>query len=95
MKNKSRYKEVDFNDFLKCLMDEQKVDESKESGIIRLVIDKGFNSLTDKQKFVFERAIRPYVFDECLKCGNDIPWSEMLAAEDNSTLCSWCQHVAS
>lgn len=87
----SRYSEEDFNDFLLELINGRRLNEAKEYGIAKLVIDKGFESLSDKQKFVFERAIDYYVFDKCEDCKSPIPWSEMSAAEDNGHRCSWCQ----
>ena len=89
----NRYLEEDIKDFLKILIENKVFNNSKEEGIVKLVIDKGINSLSDKQKFVFEEAIRPYVYNECKRCGIDIPWSEMWAAEDNGSLCSWCQQL--
>lgn len=89
-----RYLDEDFNDFVKGLIDNKRLNDSKEEGIASLVIDKGFKSLTDKQKFVFEKAISHYVYDECSRCGNEIPWSEMSAAEDNGSMCSWCQQLS-
>lgn len=31
--------------------------------------------------------------DECQRCGEDVPWCEMLEALDNGGLCSYCQHM--
>jgi hypothetical protein len=88
-----RFLEEDFNDFLQELIKNKKLNDTKEEGIANLVIDKGYNSLSDKQKFVFEKAISHYVINECSRCGEDIPWCEMLAAEDNGGKCSWCQQL--
>ena len=93
--NSSRYSEEDFNAFLRELIDTNRLSDSKEEGIAKLVIDKGFESLSDKQKYVFEEAISHYVYDECKRCGIEIPWCEMSAAEDNGGLCSWCQQLSS
>jgi hypothetical protein len=89
-----RYSEEDFNDFVKELIDNKRLNDSKEEGIALLVIEKGFESLTDKQKFVFEKGISHYVYDECSRCGNEIPWCEMSASEDNGEMCSWCQKLS-
>ncbi|MBF6643905.1 hypothetical protein [Chryseobacterium indologenes] len=89
-----RFMEEDFNDFLKDLIDNKRLSDSKEEGIALLVIDKGFESLTNKQKFVFEKAIDYYIYEECTRCGCEIPWSEMSAAEDNGGMCSWCQQLS-
>ena len=90
----SRYLEDDFNGFIEELIENKRLNDSKEEGIARLVIDKGFDSLSDKQKFVFEKSISHYVYDECSRCGLDIPWIEMSAAEDNGGMCSWCQQLS-
>ncbi|MDD3386132.1 MAG: hypothetical protein PHN30_10515 [Bacteroidales bacterium] len=89
----SRYSEEDFNSFLQELIDTKRLSDSKEEGIASLVIDKGFEALSDKQKFVFEKSISHYVYDECSRCGGEIPWCEMSAAEDNGGKCSWCQQL--
>ena len=91
--DKNRYFEEDFVSFVQELLDRKCFNDSKEEGIAKLVIDKGFESLSDKQKFVFENSISDLVYDECRLCGEDIPWCEMSAAEDNGQLCSWCYHV--
>lgn len=89
-----RYHEEDFGGFIQELLDGKRFNDSKEEGIAKLVIDKGYDALTDKQKFVFEKAISHYEYDECSRCGNDIPWTEMSAAEDNGGMCSWCQQLS-
>lgn len=91
----ARYSEEDFNMFLLELIENERLSNAKEEGIAKLVIDKGFYSLSEKQKFVFEESISPCVFDKCSRCGCEIPWCEMSAAEDNGGLCSWCQQLGS
>jgi hypothetical protein len=91
----SRYSEEGFESFLQELIENNRLSDSKEEGIAKLVIDKGFDALSEKQKFVFEKSISYCVFDKCARCGCEIPWSEMSAAEDNGALCSWCQQLSS
>lgn len=91
---KRRYLEEDFNDFIQELIDGKRLNDTKEEGIAKHVIDKGFDTLSEKQKFVFEKAISYYVYEECTRCGEEIPWSEMSAAEDNGGMCSWCQQLS-
>ncbi len=91
--NAGRYSEEDFENFIQKLIETKRLSNSKEEGIAKLVIDKGFDSLTDKQKFVFEKSIGHYVYDECFRCGIEIPWCEMSGAEDNGGKCSWCQQL--
>ena|ERR1035437_8071889 len=88
-----RYLEEDFNDFIQELVENKRFNESKEEGIAKLVIDEGFEKLSDKQKFVFEKAISDFLTNECSRCRNEIPWCEMSAAEDNGGECSWCQQL--
>ena len=92
---RNRFLEEDFTSFIQELVDNKRLNDLKEEGIAKLVIDKGFEFLTEKQKFVFEESINQYVYDECSRCGEEIPWCEMSAAEDNGNLCSWCQQVGS
>lgn len=92
--NAKRYSEEGFNGFIKELLNNENFSNSTEGGIAKLVISEGFGALSDKQKYVFEKAISHYVYDECSRCGLEIPWSEMSAAEDNGGLCSWCQQLS-
>jgi len=89
----ARYLEEDLNEFLQLLIDTERFNDQKEVGITKFVIEQGFEKLSSKQKFIFNKAIEEYVFEECSRCGNEIPWSEMSAAEDNGGLCSWCQQL--
>jgi hypothetical protein len=91
--DKSRYLEEDFNDFVQPLLDNRNFNDAKEEGIAKLVIDQGYEALSEKQKFVFEKSIEHYIQDECTRCGQQIPWCEMIAAEDNGGQCSWCQQL--
>lgn len=88
-----RYTEEDFNEFLQELIDSKRLSDPKEEGIAKLVIDKGFGSLSEKQKFVFEKSIGLFVYEECSRCKLEIPWCEMSAAEDNGGQYSWCQQL--
>jgi hypothetical protein len=81
-----------FGDFLQLLLDGERL-EGAAKGITALVIDKGSDSLTPKQRFVFERdVIRAYTSDGCSRCENSIPWSEMCASLENGGLCNYCWH---
>jgi hypothetical protein len=92
--DKSRFLEEDFNDFLKELLDGQMLGDSAAEGITKLVIDKGYDSLSDKQRYVFDKAIGEHFTDECSRCGLDIPWTEMTATEFNGGMCGWCQQLS-
>lgn len=89
---RERYFEEDFNGFVEGLINSSRL-EGKEAGIAKQMLDKGYDSLSEKQKFVFDRAIENNTVDECKFCGADIPWGEMLAALDNEGYCGHCQHM--
>ena len=87
-----RYNEDDFNGFVEELINSSRL-EGKESGIAKQMLDKGYDNLSDKQKYVFNKMIRNNSVEECQRCACDIPWSEMLEALDNGGYCNYCQHM--
>ena len=92
MKEK-RFLEEDFADFLFVFVDGKRLNDSKEFGLAKLEIEKGYAELTDKQKFVLKSAIKDFIYDDCLRCSSPIPWSEMYATEEYGQYCSWCKHM--
>ena len=86
-----RFLEEDFADFLSELVDGQRLNDSKEFGIAKLAIEKGYAELTDKQKFVLKSAIKDFIYDDCLRCSSPIPQNEMYATEEYGQYCSWCK----
>jgi len=92
MEKELRYQEDDFNGFLQELIKSDRL-ESKEEGITKLVLDKGYDALSQKQKYVFDKMIGDNTVQECERCACDIPWSEMLEALDNGGYCNYCQHM--
>jgi len=91
--NEKRFRDEEINGFLKELIYGHRLDDPA-LGIAKFVIDNGYDSLSSKQRFVFEKAMDDYCYDECMRCGNDIPWSEMSSAEDNGGICSWCEKLS-
>lgn len=80
-----------YKDFLQEVMSEL---EGAALGIVKQVIDKGEDSLSDKQKYVFEtQVLDQFTISECSRCGGDIPWSEMYAAATDTGMCSYCAHM--
>ena len=70
--------------------------EGPALGITKLVIDKGEDALSEKQRFVFHRhVLEPNTVEACKFCECDIPWCEMSAALDNGGYCSWCTNLLS
>ena len=91
-----RYFEEDFNDFLQELLERGifKSQDGREEGVAKFCIDKGYELLSPKQKYVLKEQIKDLVYDKCKRCGNNIPWCEMSASEDNGGMCGWCQQLS-
>ena len=89
---KERYFEEDFEGFVEDLIKFDRLDD-KEAGIAKRMLDKGYDSLSPKQKYVFDKMIENNCIEECKRCSCDIPWSEMLEAFDNGGYCNYCQHM--
>lgn len=87
-----RFIEEDFEGFLEDLIKSGRLDD-KEAGIAKRMLDKGYDNLSDKQKYVFNKMIRNNSVEECQRCACDISWSEMLEALDNGGYCNYCQHM--
>lgn len=87
-----RYNEDDFNGFVEELINSSRL-EGKESSIAKQMLDKGYDSLSEKQRYIFDKAIENNTVAECQRCGVDIPWCEMLEALDNGGYCGYCQHM--
>ena len=47
-----RYNEDDFNGFVEELINSSRL-EGKESGIAKQMLDKGYDSLSEKQRYIF------------------------------------------
>ena len=82
-----------FSGFLQELLDGDCL-EGASAGIAKKVIADGVESLSQKQKYVFDTyVLGEYVTPECSRCSNVIPWCEMYTAYDNGGLCNWCWHM--
>lgn len=89
------YYDADFTDFLEQLLQGGRLDGAAE-GITKKVVAEGIDSLSTKQRFVFDKhVINQFVRETCSSCSHTIPWSEMYAAYDNGGLCNWCEHMQS
>ncbi|WP_395541550.1 hypothetical protein [Neotabrizicola sp. sgz301269] len=85
----------DLADHLKTLIDTETVKDQPELGITKQVIDKGRDSLSDKQEWVFKTKVYdPYCDQKCELCGERIPVSEAwdFEAGDLQHTCSSCRH---
>jgi DNA-directed RNA polymerase subunit RPC12/RpoP len=76
-------------DYLNYLL--EIVDDSKKEGIIKLVLDKGEDVLSEKQQFVFNKIKKDYYPGKCKTCGEQISFEEALGEYD-ITECSDCRY---
>ncbi|WP_338793212.1 hypothetical protein [Bernardetia sp. MNP-M8] len=82
----------EFLSYLSELVEYEYVEHPTALGIIKQVNDKGTESLTDNQAQSLEIVMKEYGQKDCEKCGNDIPWNELIAAIDNGGYCNFCEH---
>jgi len=94
MEKEIRFNGDEFRGYLKELVDNANFVDSKEKGIAKLVIDKGYSALSEKQRYVFDNSMISNYNDDCKRCGLEIPWSEMSGADINGGYCGWCWKVA-
>lgn len=89
---KEKYNEEGLSAFIEELIDSNRL-EGMEADIAKLMLDKGYASLSKKQRYIFDKSIENHTIDECQLCGVDIPWCEMLEALVNGGYCGYCQHM--
>ena len=82
--------EKDFIDFLQNLIDSGWI-EGDIAGISKQVIDKGYSSLTNQQKYTLKKGITSYCIEKCKECTHNIPWGDMIDALENGGYCSECK----
>ena len=90
--NGERYNEEGFEGFVQDLINSQRLNDM-EVGISKRMLDKGYDHLSEKQKYVFNKMIERNTINECRRCGCDIPLSEMAEALDNGGYCNYCQYM--
>ncbi|OQY32010.1 MAG: hypothetical protein B6241_12350 [Spirochaetaceae bacterium 4572_59] len=68
--------------------------DSKAQGITKLVIDKGEDALSPKQKYVFQReVVDQYIITECKLCKDSVAWCEMAFTIESGGYCPHCDHL--
>lgn len=88
----SQQQKEDYNDFLQQLIDGGDIDGAA-AGITKSAIAKGIESLSNKQRFVFDRDIAgDFSQPECERCGGIIPWTEAYHHIHHEKWCSGCKH---
>jgi hypothetical protein len=67
--------------------------DSAAYGIAKKYLHEGMASLSEKQKWVFDKEVAPVIFKSCARCGESIELSTLPDAYDEDTmLCSYHQH---
>lgn len=89
---KKKYNEEGLSAFVEELIDSNRL-EGMEAGIAKLMLDKGYDSLSEKQRYIFDKSIENHTIDEYQRCGVDKPWCEMLETFVNGGYCGYCQHM--
>lgn len=83
----------DYRDFLKQLVERDDIQDKAAEGITKVVIDKGLDFLTDKQRYVFTMNVeRKFPQPRCEQCNDLIPWSEAYEHVNGPGRCSGCQY---
>lgn len=68
--------------------------EGAALGVAKAALESGFESLTEKQRFVFDTyVVKANTIDGCQRCSSSIPWPEMYHARENGKLCNYCWHM--
>lgn len=83
--------EKEFISYLKSIV--ENIDDNILKGISKQVIAKGLNTLSEKQRFVFESGISEYVMDRCPECREEITFEDMSIAiyDGKCALCNFRQ----
>jgi len=82
---------ADFCTWLAELLPE--LSDPKEAGITKQAIAKGYDSLSDKQRYVLENdVVSPNVVQECKFRGCELTWAEMHEAVNGDGYCDSCRH---
>lgn len=64
------------------------------AGIARQAADRGYESLSDKQRYVIDNELIELGYAKnCARGGCEIPWEERIEVPDNGGLCGYCAHM--
>lgn len=89
MDTRDQIDEAEFRDFLRDLLDSGALRRAAVN-VTRKVIARGTDSLSERQRAIFEHDVLDlYVYD-CRQCGVSPPWSERIYMRRNGGLCGTC-----
>lgn len=67
--------------------------DSAAYGIAKQYLHEGESTLSEKQRYVFNKEIAPVIFKKCSRCGEGIELSSLpIAYEDGLMLCGYHRH---
>ena len=67
--------------------------DSAAYGIVKQYLHEGESSLSEKQKYVFNKDVAPVIFKTCARCSEVIELSALpIAYEEDLMLCSYHRH---
>ena len=92
---KQQMERDDENAFLKALTTSGHIDDERAIGTIKQVMDRGLQSRSGKQVWVWNQFVQP-LLNQVAKCKGgcgQIPENEKLNALENGGLCSYCEHT--
>ncbi|MCW8894437.1 hypothetical protein [Sulfurimonas sp.] len=76
-------------EYLESILD--KIDDSAAKGIAKLAIDKGIDTLSEKQEYTLEEGISDFLMYECPNCEEPISYEDMEIDIYNGK-CSYCNN---
>ena len=83
----------DYNEYLAKLVEYGDI-EGDAAGITKAVIANGIESLSAKQRYLFDKQVgEPFAQPQCEQCEELIPWDEAYEHIHEQSLCSGCQHT--
>jgi hypothetical protein len=83
---------VSFRAFLEHLISHGYID-GLAANRAKQVIERGYNSLTGQERYVFVTyVIKPHVVERCKRCSGELGWDEVLNALQNGGYCAHCAH---
>lgn len=83
----TNFDDPDFVDFLRALSDEL---ESERQEILKCVVDGGhvaYGALSNREKRIFNEVVDTNTITNCERCGNPIPWDDMIEACNSGGYC--------
>lgn len=82
--------EQEITDFFQALVDSDRL-EGAAAGIVRQIVGKGLDSLSPKQRWVYNREISDHVPEYCSgPCERYLEWNERIEALWNDGICYEC-----